>query len=42
VELHGGLLNVESNVGSGTIVTVRLPRDRVLRGNVRLAVVGGQ
>ena len=42
VELHGGQLNVESNVGTGTVVTLRLPRDRVLRGNVRLAVVGGQ
>jgi two-component system cell cycle sensor histidine kinase PleC len=37
IELHGGMLTISSNVGSGTTVTVKLPRERVLRGNLRLA-----
>ena len=37
IELHDGMLSIASNVGSGTIVTVKLPRERVLRGNLRLA-----
>jgi signal transduction histidine kinase len=31
VELHGGTLNVESVKGSGTVVAVRLPAERLLR-----------
>jgi signal transduction histidine kinase len=41
IELHDGALTIASNVGSGTIVTVRLPRERVLRGNLRLAATSG-
>jgi signal transduction histidine kinase len=37
IELHDGTLTIASNVGSGTVVTVKLPRERVLRGNLRLA-----
>jgi len=31
IERHGGSLSLMSEVGSGTMVTVRLPRDRVLQ-----------
>ncbi|HUZ73481.1 MAG TPA: ATP-binding protein [Stellaceae bacterium] len=31
VELHGGNLNIESRKGVGTVVTVRLPRERLVR-----------
>ncbi|MGH6928885.1 MAG: ATP-binding protein, partial [Dongiaceae bacterium] len=41
IELHDGMLTISSNVGSGTIVTVKLPRERVLRGNLRLAATSG-
>jgi signal transduction histidine kinase len=41
IELHDGALTIASNVGSGTIVTVKLPRERVLRGNLRLAATSG-
>ena len=41
VELHDGTLTISSNVGSGTAVIVRLPRERVLRGNLRLAATSG-
>jgi len=40
IELHGGELQIASKVGSGTSVTVKLPRERVLRGNLRLAAIG--
>jgi len=39
IELHGGELQIASKVGSGTSVTVKLPRERVLRGNLRLAAI---
>lgn len=29
VELHGGVLSIESTVGAGTVVTVTLPRERL-------------
>jgi signal transduction histidine kinase len=35
-ELHGGSLQIESALGNGTTVTVRLPRERVL-GELRVA-----
>jgi signal transduction histidine kinase len=35
-ELHGGSLQIESVLGNGTTVTVRLPRERVL-GELRVA-----
>ncbi|MGE0117930.1 MAG: sensor histidine kinase [Dongiaceae bacterium] len=41
IELHDGTLTIASNVGSGTVVTVKLPRERVLRGNLRLAATSG-
>jgi signal transduction histidine kinase len=41
VELHDGSLTISSNVGSGTAVIVKLPRERVLRGNLRLAATSG-
>ena len=41
VELHDGSLTISSNVGSGTVVVVKLPRERVLRGNLRLAATSG-
>ncbi len=41
IELHDGALTIASNVGSGTVVTVKLPRERVLRGNLRLAASSG-
>jgi signal transduction histidine kinase len=41
IELHDGSLTIASNVGSGTVVTVKLPRERVLRGNLRLAASSG-
>ncbi len=41
VELHDGSLTISSNVGSGTAVVVKLPRDRVLRVNLRLAATSG-
>jgi len=31
VQLHGGTLGIESRKGVGTIVTVRLPLDRIIR-----------
>jgi two-component system cell cycle sensor histidine kinase PleC len=40
VELHGGTLSIKSEIGAGTSVEVKLPRERVLRGNLRLAAVG--
>jgi signal transduction histidine kinase len=30
VELHGGTLDVESQVGRGTTVRIRLPEERVM------------
>lgn len=30
-ELHGGSLNISSNLGKGTVVTVSFPRDRIIR-----------
>ncbi|MGH6932360.1 MAG: ATP-binding response regulator [Dongiaceae bacterium] len=41
IELHGGALNIKSDLGVGTTVEVKLPRERVLRGNLRLAAVAG-
>jgi len=41
IELHDGTLGISSSVGSGTVVTVMLPRERVLRGNLRLAATSG-
>jgi signal transduction histidine kinase len=35
MRLHGGDLSLESEVGRGTTVTVRFPRERVLNGNGR-------
>ncbi len=40
IELHGGTLTIDSKIASGTVVEVRLPRERVLRGNLRLAATG--
>jgi len=31
MELHGGRLEIESEVGAGTTVTVTIPRQRILR-----------
>jgi PAS domain S-box-containing protein len=31
IELHGGTLNLQSQVGVGTIITVRLPVERIVR-----------
>ena len=33
VELHGGVLELQSQVGIGTSVTVRLPAERILRSD---------
>jgi signal transduction histidine kinase len=33
-ELHGGLLDLESEIGVGTTVTVRLPRERIVGAGV--------
>ena len=30
VEMHGGSLDLQSEVGDGTIVTVRLPAERIV------------
>jgi signal transduction histidine kinase len=32
IELHGGTLAIESEIGRGTVVTVRFPPERVLSG----------
>lgn len=32
VELHGGHFEIESRTGTGTVVTVRFPKERVMRG----------
>lgn len=31
VELHGGSLDLESEIGAGTTVTVRFPAERIVR-----------
>ena len=39
VELHGGRLELESELGAGTIVTAVFPRDRIVRpGDSRQAL----
>jgi signal transduction histidine kinase len=37
VELHGGTLNIESEVNVGTTVTITLPSERLVRSSTSLA-----
>ena len=38
IELHGGTMRIRSTVGIGTLVMVRLPRNRRIRGPVEIAL----
>jgi two-component system, cell cycle sensor histidine kinase PleC len=38
IELHGGTMRIRSTVGIGTLVMVRLPRNRRVRGPVEIAL----
>jgi two-component system cell cycle sensor histidine kinase PleC len=38
IELHGGAMRIRSTVGIGTMVVVRLPSDRRVRGPVEIAL----
>jgi signal transduction histidine kinase len=40
VELHDGVLEIESRVGIGTTVQVRLPKERVLPGGAASGIIG--
>jgi signal transduction histidine kinase len=40
VEMHGGSLDMQSDVGVGTTVTVRFPAERIVRSPRHIKAVG--